>query len=94
VRLYVLGTVRGAAMNAPELTPESVAAIQVWLIVAGILIAFIASPFILSWWLERKNRIMRSAHQYYCHRCRRGTNWSEDRKTCLECDTTLNGEAP
>ena len=47
----------------PALTPDDVFAIKIWLVVASILIAFIASPFVLSWWLERENRRLRSAQQ-------------------------------
>lgn len=72
-------------MNTPELTPERLAEIKVLLWIAGVLMAFVALPFVASWWLERQNRIMRSAYQYYCHRCQRGTDWSEDRSKCLEC---------
>lgn len=84
--MYKLGTVAwGMAMSAPDLTPERLSEIKILLVIVGVLIAFVALPFVLSWWLERKNRILRSAHQFYCHRCRRGTDWSQDRKQCLEC---------
>lgn len=72
-------------MNTPELTPERLFEIKLLLGIAGALIVFICLPFAASWWLERQNRIARSAYQYYCHQCKRGTEWNADRTRCLEC---------
>lgn len=72
-------------MHTPELTPERLFEIKILLVIAGVLIAFVLFPFVFSWWLERENKRMRSARQFYCHRCRRGTDWSEDKARCLEC---------
>jgi len=77
--------VNNIVMSAPELTPERLSEIRFILGISAILVALIASPFIASWYFERKNKITQSAHQFYCHRCRRGTNWNDDRTLCLEC---------
>lgn len=72
-------------MNAPELTPDRIAEIKVLLVLAAVLSACVLFPHFFSWWLERRNRVLRSALQFYCPDCRRGTDWSEDRARCLEC---------
>ena len=73
-------------MSAPELTPERLSEIKILLGIAAGLGLLIALPFVANWWLERKIRIMRSAYQYYCHRCRRGTDRREGK--CIECSAS------
>ncbi len=74
-------------MGSPELTPQALSEIKMWLWIAGGLSVLVWAPFIASWWFERKNRVMRTAYEYWCPTCRKGTPRDED-KTCPEC---LNG---
>lgn len=69
----------------PAITPDKLAEIKLWLWISAALILFIALPFIASWYYERKSRILRTAYEYYCSTCRRGTVWTEDKGRCTEC---------
>lgn len=72
-------------MSAPELTPQALSEIKMWLWIAGVLCLLVFSPFIASWWFERKIKVMKTAFEYWCPTCRRGTVWTEDRAKCTEC---------
>jgi len=60
---------------------HEVALIWLWVAVPALIAAVVGAIY----WEQRKVRAVLAAGQYYCHRCRRGTSWSEDKSKCLEC---------
>lgn len=67
----------------PELTPERIHEIHILLVVAGVLIFFVALPFVVCWYMEWHNSFMRTAYQCFCHYCKRGTDRKDGR--CVVC---------